>query len=444
MKRKFTAAVAATLSIALCLGTFTACNFFATEPDGRTPYDVAVSEGYEGTREEWLAQTEGNSSRERKWYEEAVASGEFEGTFTEFLKQIDVGADVAKTALSSAVSVYAMFPASYMLGAGVIYSLDQDAGSAYIVTNYHVLYSKEEKGLSEKIYVYLSEHETFVNGMPGNGAIEATFVGGTMSYDLAVLQVTGVEELKGPAYRAVQTCNSDAVVLGESVYAVGNAIGHGLSVTRGVVSATREEVTALTADGLSRVTLPEIRTDAAINHGNSGGGLFNSQGQLVGIVNARLETEYANGDGNRVDGFGYALPLNFAYAAVENILANEGACRLARLGLDIRTLSETKTYDETSEKWNIEEKLVVFSTTDELGAGYKAGLRNGDTLISASITHKDGSDGGSVAFTRRHKLDDFLLRVCKGDTLTVVVSREEEEKTIQIHFDRDEYFTSVL
>lgn len=447
MKRKFTAILSAVLCLLFGITAFSACDFLATEPDGRTPYDVAVANGYEGSWESWLARLEGTSSRERELYEEAVASGGFTGTFEDFLKQTDVETDVADTALFSVVSVYAEFSAIpsvlVSVGAGVIYSLDQEKGDAYILTNYHVLY-QSGKGESEKIFICLYGNETYSieTGLRGDGAISATLVGKAMNSDIAVLKITGAAPLREQTYRAAKKGNSDAVTEGESAYAAGNPLGEGLSVTRGVVSVPREEVIA-SIGALDRVTLPEISTDAPIDHGNSGGGLFNSKGEVIGIVNARRETASEENE-QRGEGIGYALPANYAFVVAENIIANEGACRVAQLGFETKVLSSINKYDEARGQWFAEEKTVAFLTLSMQSAGYRAGIRNGDTFISADITRADGTKGGEAVFTRAYKLDDFMLRVRKGDTLTVVVSRENRELSFDVKFDKDEYFKRVL
>lgn len=428
--KKLSVVLSAIVCAIFALATFTACDFFASEPDANTPYDAAVSEGYDGTRESWLSQVDGATTPSKQWYEsylQAVENGAFEGTFPEFLTQINEnGTVVANTALTSVVSVYAFFPSSYSMGSGVIYSLDKEKGDALIVTNYHVVFQSTANEKSDDIVVYLYGNETFANNAQrGEGAIRATYVGGTMTYDLAVLAVTGANALKGNTYmRAAVAANSDAATVGETAYAVGNPVGMGLSVTRGIVSVTREEISTFTPDGKMRVTLPEIRTDAAINHGNSGGGLFNANGELIGIVNARLNSVTTGAQQeDTVEGFGYALPANFALACVQNILDNNGSLVVAQLGLHTSVTSRTTVFDEETAKFYIEEKIVVSSTGQMGGAGFLAGIRNGDTLLSARIVHADHTQEPTVALTREYKLSDLLLNIRKDDSLVVYVSR---------------------
>lgn len=443
MKRKLLTAFSAFTILVSSVFALTACDFFATTPDGRYPSDVAIADGYMGTQSSWLAGGEGATTPKKQWfeaYEQAVEAGEFEGTFTQFLVAIgDEGTVVANTALASVVRIQARSS----LGTGVISSLDKTAGDAYIVTNYHVLYDVTASNhISDilKVYLYGSDRE-----------MQAEYVGGVLTKDLAVLKVTNNAALKGENCfaRAAVAADSDAVTAGETVYVVGNALGLGLSVTRGVVSVAREEITAKGADSTTVVTLPAIRTDAAVNHGNSGGGLFNANGELVGIVNARLESVNAGTQQEQsVSGVGYALPANFAMAVAENLIDNGGTIALAQLGLGLGVGLSKTTFDEETGRLYTEEAIIVHSTLNEKGAAFLAGIRNGDTLVSATIVHpategEEPERERTVALTRFYKLGDLLYNVRKNDTLLVTVSRNGEAKELSVSFSSLTCFTVV-
>lgn len=272
-------------------------------PDGNLPaFDTSVSAPY------------GETEKTHEWqlYEEALAEG-YDGSFLEFLQEIGVSVsdDTAaiNLALTSAVCVESTFGSGSrvtgLLGSGVIYSLDKSAGNAYIITNYHVIYGKDKSGqygLAGKIDIYL------YGGYVSSRAISATYCGGDMDSDIAVLQVKGSSVLSSSSAKAAQIGNSEALVRGERVYVLGNPNGEGFSVTGGIVSVPFELITDnLRADN-QIITLPEIRIDAKINHGNSGGGLFNAKGELVGIVNARNDSEVS---------VGYAIPTATVIPIVE-------------------------------------------------------------------------------------------------------------------------------
>lgn len=261
-------------------------------------------------------------SREYELYKEVKNSGDFTGSFYEFLVQLGIPVSddtpYVNAAMTSVVGIQAEFPQTSSsggarnFGSGVIYSLDKSKGDAYVITNYHVLYSASRKTVSRNISLFL--YGSYSSGAVSESrVISATFCGGEMDMDIAVLKVTESEVLKqsGGAASAVEI-NPQTVTTGERVYALGNPNGEGLSVTGGVVSMPYETIEVLRADDAVKITLPEIRFDAAVNHGNSGGGLYNAKGELVGIVNARSDSEAF---------VGYAIPMSVVLPLVQRILS---------------------------------------------------------------------------------------------------------------------------
>ena len=158
---------------------------------------------------------------------------------------------------------------------------------------------------------------------------DAALVGNDSASDLAVIKITPKEEK--PLTYVQQGCSGDLVV-GENVIAIGNPLGMGLTASTGIVSATEREISM--SDGTS-MTL--IQTDAAINSGNSGGGLFNLQGQLIGIVNAKYS---ASG----VEGLAFAIPIDSAYP-VETQLIQYGYVRgVADHGLTLLSVNDSNLW----------------------------------------------------------------------------------------------------
>ncbi len=442
MKKRWLFAAAAILISGVML--FAGCSLgdLSVGPtDGRFPSDVASERGEDGSSASWLASLETPSTELRRLYEEAKGDGGFEGTFFEFLKEMGVEEDngaYAQTALRSVVYVRALFsPRSgndyYSLGSGVIYDLDTEAGDALIVTNYHVVYNQNSNG-NEKIAHVSDDINVFLYGAEiSTHAISATYVGGTLDYDIAVLKVKGSEMLKaaeGTIAKEVTACDSDSVTAGERVYAVGNADGEGVSVTAGVVSVEAEDAQFLGADEKTYITLSEIRFDAPVNHGNSGGGLFNASGELLGIVNGGREAE-------DVVGFGYAIPANIALSIAQNIIdtcgknaALRGAAR-ASLGITVQVADSRSVYDAETGKIYIEEKLNVREVKAG-GIADRMGMLAGDTLISAKLsTTRDGKPYvREVQLTRDFKLVTLLFEVRLGDTVQFTVSRGD--KTISL------------
>ncbi len=341
--------------------------------------------------------------------------------------------------LRSAVSVYCTFETTsggtsfwnpqpstqtyYTTGSGVIYKIDAN-GNAFIVTNHHVVYdssSNTDNGISDKIYVYLYglENETY--------AIPAEYVGGSANYDIAVLSVKNSETLKksyaSGAAEAVSVANSDELAPGETTIAIGNPSSDelgGISVTSGIVSVDSEYITMTSSTGTSEVSFRVIRTDAPVNSGNSGGGMYNDRGELIGIVNAKYaSSEIAN--------VGYALPSNVVRAIADNIIdyCYEKDCESVMRGL----LGITVTVSDYNTYYNIETGLLVreeeISVYEVTAGGLgEAILKANDVIKSIKIGEK------TVSVTRQHHLIDAMLDVRVGDTVSLIIIRDGVETTV--------------
>ena len=453
MKKKTTVIVSLFTAI-LVAGTASACSFGNPAVyDDTSPYEIATEQGFDGTESSWLASVSGGagSTAVREAYDAAKEEG-YEGSFLDFLQlYLTLTTDDSvglNRALTSAVSVWAQFTeltttgGGYMrpttttsevtsMGAGVIYSLDKEAGNALVVTNYHVIYDKASVGtetvahVSDKIslYLYGGEHSA--------RAISATFLGGAMDFDIAVLKVEGSAVLKDSSATAVVGANSDAVTVGERVYAVGNPEGEGLSAVGGIVSVDAEYITISTSDESRTVSLLEIRTDAPVNHGNSGGGLFNADGELLGIVNARTEE-------TGVDAFGYAIPANLALSVAQNIIdnADSGArgAFCATLGITTTVTDSKSVYHEENGKVYVEETVGISAVS--AGSPAHGNLQSGDIIYSVEVEGK-----APLIITRQHQLRTFMMGVRKGQSVRFVVSRNGEQVTEYVEFDDNSDFT---
>lgn len=415
----------------------------------KNPYEISASLGYEGSDGEFLTSVTEQKSELKLLYEEAKEAG-YEKSYLDFLKEYGISSSSATAsvnrAVTSSVSIVCEFTKiTYTqgwfgggtqkhettvtsAGSGVIYSLNKEAGDAYVITNYHVVCSSES-GVTEKIclspvvYLYGSEITS--------RAMTAEYVGGAMDYDIAVLKIEGNEFLKNSAARAVTVGDSDAVTVGETAYAVGNAKGEGTSVSRGVVSVLAEYIDIESADGSKKINLLEMRTDAPINHGNSGGGLYNEAGQLIGIVNAKYED-------SGVDGIGYAIPANLAIPLAQNIIDNsktnsaKGAMR-ATLGITVQVTDSKAVYDETYGKTYVMETITVQEVT---GSAVSGKVKANDVVYSVRI-----NDGEKKIVTRLHMVTNTLFDVRKGDTVTLELYRDGTLETVTISFTEDAQFT---
>ena len=304
-------------------------------------------------------------------------------------------------------------------GSGVIYQMDKANGDAFIITNYHVVYdasSNTENGISNDISVYLYGSEI------EEKAIKATYVGGSLYYDIAVLRVEDSEILAASSACAVTAADSDEIVVGDGAIAIGNAQGLGISSTSGVISVDSEYITMTAADEKTKVSFRVMRVDTAINSGNSGGGLYDDEGNLIGIVNAKIIY-----DG--VENIGYAIPSNVAVSIAENIIdycygTDTERVQRAFLGITVSALDSKAVYDSTTGLISIKETVSVYEVSS--GSLADGVLQAGDVLVSANI------NGNTTEITRQYHIIDMMLDVRVGDVVTLHILREGEEKTVSI------------
>ena len=299
-------------------------------------------------------------------------------------------------------------------GSGVIYQIDKENGDAFIITNYHVVYdasSDSEDGISEDISVYLYGSE--IDGK----AISATYVGGSLYYDIAVLCIEESQVLRESDACMVEVDNSDLVVVGESAIAIGNAQGYGISASFGVVSVDSEYIVMTAADGKTEVSFRVMRVDTAVNSGNSGGGLYNESGKLIGIVNAKIVD-----DG--VENIGYAIPSNVAVAVANNIIdyCYEKDCssvQRALLGVTVVASDSRAVYNAETGLIEIKETVSVHEVSeDSIANGV---FESGDVLVSAKIGDVDKK------ITRQYHVIDLMLEARVNDEIIFTIIRDGKE-----------------
>ncbi len=304
-------------------------------------------------------------------------------------------------------------------GSGVIYKLDKNNGNAIIITNQHVVYSGSSKnnGVYENIDIFLygAEHDSM--------AIDASYIGGSVYYDIAILFVSGSDAIKNSDVMAAELANSNDIYPGQTAIAVGNPANYGISVTKGIISTASEYIAMSSIDGGSTITLRVIRVDAAVNSGNSGGGLFNGAGQLIGIVNAKSADL-------TIENIGYAIPVNVARAIADNILhycADGSHITVMRtmLGITVEVIDSRTVYDSENGTVEIDETIGVQSVTE--GSLAHAVLKAGDIINSVKIGTAD-----EIAVTRQYHVIDAMLDARVGDTVVFNVTRDNKELNLTI------------
>ena len=304
-------------------------------------------------------------------------------------------------------------------GAGVIYKLDKSKGDAYIITNYHVVYNSNataKNGISTDITVYLygSENE-------GEG-IKATYVGGSANYDIALLRISGSAALKASIAEAATLADSDKVSVLDTAIAIGNPGGMGISATAGYVSVDSEEIT-LSVSGSSYVSMRVMRVDTAVNGGNSGGGLFDAEGNLIGIVNAKIAD-------TSIENIAYAIPSNVANHLATSILSDESH-RATRciLGLVPTVSASRAVIDPESGKISILETVTVGSINE--GSVTEGKLQVGDVIRALTI------DGKKITLSRKYQVIENMFAARVGSTVIFDIERNGTPLTVSFTITED-------
>ena len=265
-------------------------------------------------------------------------------------------------------------------GSGVIVKED-----GYIATNYHVIQG------ATKVDVTLHNGDSY----------SARIIGSDAENDIAVIKI----DAKG--LKTATIGDSSTVQVGDLAVAIGNPLGQlGGTATSGIISALDR---TLNVEG---TTLTLLQTDAAINGGNSGGGLFNSKGELIGIVESKASAV-------GVEGLAFALPINNVSGIINDLIENGGNGQTAKatpaVGIVISDVSE-----ENAQYYGLESAGVYIAQVTGENA-QRAGFQEEDRIISFNGTEIKGSS-------------EFisLVRKCKvGDTVTIVVSRNGQQMEIK-------------
>lgn len=273
-------------------------------------------------------------------------------------------------------------------GSGIIMSED-----GYILTNNHIVATSS----SESYYSVSEATKITVTLFNDETEYEAKIIGTDEQTDLAVIKIekTGLSK--------AEFADSDNIKVGEFAMAVGNPLGMQSSITCGVVSAVNREVTD--SDG-KKFTL--IQTDAAINSGNSGGALVNSEGKVIGINTLKLS-------GTGIEGMGFAIPIN-STTDISSQLIQYSKVKRPYIGISGMDLTENTA------KAN---KLVVgiyVKAVDDFSAGEKAGIKIGDVIIEA--------DGKKI--TKMDELNEIKNSHQIGDEMKIKVNRDGQEKELTI------------
>ena len=280
-------------------------------------------------------------------------------------------------------------------GSGVIISAD-----GYIVTNNHVVDGADE------LTVTLTDNKEY----------SARIIGTDKTTDLALIKIDGKN------LPAIRIANSDNVKIGEWVLAIGNPLGLNNTVTAGIISA---KARTLGANGVESF----IQTDAAINAGNSGGALVNTNGELVGI-NAMLYSQTGS-----YSGYGFAIPTTMMNKVVDD-LKQYGAVQRAMIGIsgrDVKTQVDLEKEDGKDADYGTMEGIYVAEVV-EGSAAAEAGLEKGDIITEV--------DGQKV--TKFGDLSGIIAQKRPGDKITLTYLHNKKKHTKQVTLRNEQGNTKVV
>ena len=301
--------------------------------------------------------------------------------------------------VNTTVNIYGQTTSAAASGSGFV--LTQDG---YIVTNYHVI---EDAVNDSSVSIVVS----FANGDKYN----ATLVGGEQDNDVAILKI------EATGLQPVTLGDSDQLVVGEAVYTIGNPLGElTYTLTNGIVSALDRLITTTGTDPDTdrevAITLNVLQTNCAINPGNSGGPLFDSYGNVVGIVSAKYTQ---SSSGVSAEGLGFALPINDVKEILSDLIEHGYVTGKPYLGIQVQDVSSE------AQRYGVSAGAAVLFVA-EGSCAQEAGLQVNDIIIAIDDTAVDSSSALTAALSSDYKA---------GDTATLTVIRNQQEITLSVTFD---------
>ncbi len=319
----------------------------------------------------------------------AVSMDEASANTIEVIKKVKPSI-VCITSISQSQNIFNQVYQSEGSGSGIMFY--KDDSKVYIATNNHVIDGASSVNIS-------------IND--SDKLIPAKLVGKDSNADLAVISVN-ISDITAAGINNIQLAtfgSSSELQVGESVIAIGNALGNGNTATAGIVSAIQKDVT------IQGRKLSVIQTDAAINPGNSGGALVNSKGQVIGINTAKIAL-------TDVEGIGYSIASDVAKPIIEQLMNSTDT---PALGVYITTITE-----DVAAQYNLPQAGVLIQQVIPGGSAYNSGLKAGDIVTAYN---------GSPVFT-----SDQLMSAVKaskvGDTAKLTIIRDGQSQTLTVKLSK--------
>ena len=293
--------------------------------------------------------------------------------------------------VSTTTNVFGYTTTAAATGSGFVITED-----GYIVTNHHVI---EEATRDKSVPITVS----FQNGE----SYKAKLVGSEADNDVAVLKI----EAQG--LKPVVLGDSDKLVVGEAVYAIGNPLGElTYSLTDGLVSALDRVIT--TGSSNDAVSLNMLQTNCAINSGNSGGPLFNAYGEVIGITTAKMSGSSAASA--TIEGLGFAVPVNDVKDIIKDLIENGYVTGKPYMGVQISSVTEAE-----AKRYGLKVGAYV-EVVEENSSAEKAGLKVGDIIIAIDETEIN-THSALVATVATYRA---------GDTVTLKIMRDHKEMELKL------------
>lgn len=282
-------------------------------------------------------------------------------------------------------------------GSGFVYKTDDK--KAYIITNHHVV------SVGNEFSITLSNEDI----------VKAKLIGSDPYADIAVLSVD-----KDKVLATAKLGSTDSIRVGDTVFAVGaplDSSAYSFTVTRGILSGKDRAVeVSLNSSSQADWVMRVLQTDTAINSGNSGGPLCNSNGEVIGITNMKLSK-------TGVEGMGFAITIEDAKEASEAIISGKEK-EYPYLGVTMYNVSAIYYSNPELLKANVSSGAFIYEV-DADSSAYKAGLRPGDIVIGI------GKDEIKSVATLRYNLYKHEI----GEKVTFKINRDGEEKNLNIKLE---------
>lgn len=315
----------------------------------------------------------------------------------EQLYAANVGSCVGITVSTTTTNIFGYTSTSAASGSGFVLT-----ENGYIVTNYHVI---DSAAANSDVSITVS----FKNGE----SYTAALVGGEQSNDIAVLKI------EATGLPCVTLGDSAKLAVGQTVMAIGNPLGElTYSLTDGLVSALDRLITT------SMGTMNMFQTNCVINSGNSGGPIFNSYGEVIGIATAKYGSSMS-ASGASVEGLGFGIPINDVKQMISDLIKHGYVTGKPYMGIQMQSVPQD------AQRYGVSAGAYITSVASG-SAAEKAGLKQGDIIIAVDDTTVDSSSALSAAVSAYRAGDEARLTVIRNHEqmeLTIIFDEENEQTT---------------